>query len=133
MLQPLDVGCFSPLKRAYGREIGHLVQARITHISKDEFFIAFRDAFKASFIKKNIQAGFRGAGLYPLNPEHVISKMDVKLKTPTPPGSSSGLPEIWTSKTPTTTLEVDSQTQLIKDRISRHQHSSPTAIYQSVD
>jgi DDE superfamily endonuclease len=133
MLQPLDVGCFSPLKRAYSREIDHFIRARITHISKDEFFIAFRDAFKASFTKENIQAGFQGAGLYPLDPEHIISKMDVKLKTPTPPGSSSGLPEVWTSKTPTTTLEIDSQTKLIKDRISRHQNSSPTAIHQSVD
>ena len=35
ILQPLDVGCFSPLKKAYGRQIEHLMKASITHITKD--------------------------------------------------------------------------------------------------
>jgi hypothetical protein len=49
----------------------------------------------------DIQGGFRGAGLIPMNPESVISKLDVKFKTPTPPGTSHGEPEPWTCKTPT--------------------------------
>src|SRR6478752_4268599 len=32
LLQPLDVGCFGPLKTAYGREIEHLIRCFITHI-----------------------------------------------------------------------------------------------------
>lgn len=58
LLQPLDVGCFSPLKRAYSREIEHFVRARITHITKAEFIPAFKAAFFATFTEKNIQAGF---------------------------------------------------------------------------
>ncbi|KAL9563896.1 hypothetical protein ACKAV7_011931 [Fusarium commune] len=34
--------------------------------------------------EKNIKAAFRGAGLAPLDPESVISKLDVQLRTPTP-------------------------------------------------
>ncbi|KAJ3462343.1 hypothetical protein MRS44_007129 [Fusarium solani] len=41
LLQPLDVGCFSLLKKAYGREIEHLIRCSITHVSKTEFFRPF--------------------------------------------------------------------------------------------
>jgi hypothetical protein len=41
LLQPLDVGRFSPLKRAYSREIGALISHHINHITKLEFLAAF--------------------------------------------------------------------------------------------
>ena len=87
ILQPLDVGCFSPLKQAYGRQIEEMMRAYITHISKDDFFPAFRVAFDIAMTKSNIQGGFRGAGLFLFDPEGVISLLDLKLKTPTPPNS----------------------------------------------
>lgn len=34
--------------------------------------------------KENVRAGFRGSGLVPLDPEAVLSKLDVRLRTPTP-------------------------------------------------
>ena len=85
-LQPLDVGCYSPLKQAYDRQIKHLVRARVTHITKLEFLCALREAFPASMTEKNIRGGFTGAGLVPYDPERVLSKLDVQLRTPTPPG-----------------------------------------------
>jgi hypothetical protein len=84
LLQPLDVGCFGPLKTAYGREIEHLIKCSITHVSKTEFFPAFRNAHQAAMTKSNIQGGFKGAGLAPLDASHVISKLDIRLRTPTP-------------------------------------------------
>jgi hypothetical protein len=92
LLQPLDVACFGPLKKAYGREIEHLIKCSITHISKTEFFPAFYAAHQATMIKKNIQGGFRGAGLAPLDANHVISKLDIQLRTPTPPTEELSLP-----------------------------------------
>ena len=106
LLQPLDVGCFGPLKKVYGHQIEDLMRARISHITKADFFPAFKTAFQATFIEQNIRAGFRGAGLVPFNPESVISKLDIKLHTPTPPGSSAGLPLIWVSKTPQNATEA---------------------------
>lgn len=41
LLQPLEVRCFRPLKKAYGREIEHLIRCSVTHVSKTEFFPAF--------------------------------------------------------------------------------------------
>ncbi|KAM9873648.1 transposase [Verticillium dahliae] len=84
MLQPLDVGCFGPLKQAYGRQIEKKMRAGTSHITKEDFFPAFFAAFKEAMTEKNIQGGFRGARLVPMSPETVVSKLDVKLRTPTP-------------------------------------------------
>jgi hypothetical protein len=87
LLQPLDVSCFRPLKRAYGRQVEDLMRMHINHVSKLEFLYAFREAFFASITERNIQGGFAGAGLVPFDSERVLSKLDVKLRTPTPPPS----------------------------------------------
>jgi hypothetical protein len=72
LLQPLDVGCFSPLKQAYSDKISSLAQYSTKQIKKEAFLLAFKAAFKKAIIKKNIYAGFRGARLVPYNIEAVI-------------------------------------------------------------
>jgi hypothetical protein len=58
-------------------------------------------------LQKAISGGvFRGAGLAPLDPETVISKLDVQLRTPTPPGEVSQPSTPWVSKTPKTATEA---------------------------
>jgi hypothetical protein len=89
LLQPLDVGSFSPLKRAYSHRIESLIRDYINYITKLKFLLAFRAAYNQSITKKNICASFQGAGLVPHDPEAVISKLDVKLRTPSP----AALPE----------------------------------------
>ncbi|KAL2885560.1 hypothetical protein HOO65_070022 [Ceratocystis lukuohia] len=79
ILQPLDIGCFGPLKKAYGQEIEHLIRCSITHVSKTDFFAAFYAGHQATMTERNIKGGFRGAGLLPLDSESVISKLDVWL------------------------------------------------------
>ena len=37
LLQPLDVSCFKPLKRAYGTEVYNYVRRGIHHIDKQDF------------------------------------------------------------------------------------------------
>ena len=133
LLQPLDVGCFRPLKQLYGRQIKGLIYMYITYISKLEFLSAFQEAFFASIIDTNIQGGFIGAGLIPYNPERVISKLDIQLQTPTPSNSRPGTSHTWVSKTLQNPLEADSQTCLIKSRVSNHQNSSPTAILNAIN
>jgi hypothetical protein len=131
-LQPLDVGCFRALKRAYSKAIEGLMRTHITHISKEDFFTAFHTAHIESITESNIRGGFRGAGLVPYDPEYVISQLNTKFHTPTPPGTSSGLPALWDPKTPNNPIEAQSQTDYIKNRIVRHQNSSPTSIIESL-
>ena len=64
ILQPLDVGCFSPLKASYGKQIESLVRVQINHITKLEFLPAFKAAFTAAFTEQNIRSGFRATGRF---------------------------------------------------------------------
>ena len=130
--QPLDVGFFSALKRAYGHEINSFVRAHINHITKVEFFLAFHAAYKRSMTKENMAGAFRGAGLIPFDPEVVISKLDVKIRTPTPTGPPDANTDTWVSQTPRNPHEALSQTALVKNRIDGHQGSSPTHIFSAV-
>ncbi|RDW91678.1 hypothetical protein BP5796_02843 [Coleophoma crateriformis] len=81
-----------------------------------------------------MSGGFAGAGLVPYDPERVLSKLDVRLRTPTPPlAVAVGVGDTWVTRTPQNPIEADSQTGLIKTQISNHQNSSPTPILDAVD
>jgi len=110
--QPLDVGCFSVLKRIYGRQIDKFIRAYITYITKVEFFKAFHIAYTQSISIPNAQAGFRGAGLIPFDPQIVISKLDIRVRTPV---NSPSVDNIWISQTPHTSIEALSQISLVRD------------------
>ena len=68
LTQPLDIGCFSVLKRAYSQQIKTFIKAYINYITKVKFFLAFKAAYLASIIAQNGQARFHGAGLVLFNP-----------------------------------------------------------------
>ena len=104
LLQPLDIGCFSPLKKAYGNEVGCLIRNRIHYIDKLSFLLAFKAAFERAFIKDNICSSFRGAGLVLFNPEVVLLKLSIKLRTPT---LSTVEDTPWESKTPSNPYELE--------------------------
>jgi hypothetical protein len=123
LLQPLDVGCFSPLKHVYGDEIMALARMLTTKIDKPAFIKAYRTAYYKTFTESNICSSFRGAGLVPFNPEVVLSKLDIKLHIPTPPVLETTL---WESRTPSNTRELDAQTILLSERMRKHCNSSPT-------
>ena len=80
----MDVGLYSPLKVIYGYQINLFIRASINHITKLEFFIAYLAAHNTIFIKKNIKGAFRGAGISLWDLDSVISKLDIRLYTPTP-------------------------------------------------
>lgn len=103
LLQPLDFACFSPLKRCYGDDISVLARNHIYHISKETFLPAFTAAYEQTFPRENARAGFRGAGLVPFNPAAVLSKLDVRLRTPTPPQQND---VDWEARTPHNAREM---------------------------
>ncbi len=111
LLQPLDVGCFAPLKRRYSDQISALARNRINFISKETFLQAFKPAFEQSLTAENIKAGFRGAGLVPHNPDAVLLKLDVRLQTPELPPPTQGA---WEAQTPRNAREIEAQSTLIR-------------------
>jgi hypothetical protein len=84
LLQPLNVACFAPLKRSYSDGISALARNYIYYISKETFLLAFKAAYEYTFTKANARAGFRGARLIPFNLDAVLSKLNIRLRTPTP-------------------------------------------------
>ncbi|KAK1843585.1 transposase [Colletotrichum chrysophilum] len=133
LLQPLDIALYSPLKRAYGDEINLFIKSSVNHITKSEFFVAFYKAHNKIFTNENIKSAFRGAGILPWDPNHVIGKLNVYIRTPTPPATDPSTPPAWQSQTPSNRHEALSQSNFIKTRISAHQGSSPTPIIEAVD
>ena len=129
LLQPLDVACFSPLKRKYGDIISGLARNRTHHISKEAFLPAFKIAFEQSFTKENIQAGFRGAGLVPHDPQAVLSKLDVRLQTPKP---SPRREHTWEAQTPHNAREIEAQSTLIRRRVRNRPGSSASSLDEKV-
>jgi hypothetical protein len=124
-LQPLDVGCFAPLKEAYGAEVMRSIQHGIHHIDKENFLDLYKESRKA-LSSKNICSGFEASGLVPLNPQRVLDKLTIKNITPPTtahgPGSTEGE---WITKTPYTAAEVQKQMQHIEQLIQRNSESPP--------
>src|SRR4051812_39963615 len=108
------------MKRVYGRQIKDLIKSYVNHITKVEFLSAFKAVFFDSITEGNIRGGFRGASLIPFNPDSVLEKLDIRLRTPTPPREPLSDAEPWTSKTPRIATEATSQSEHIKTRISNH-------------
>jgi hypothetical protein len=125
LLQPLDVACFALLKRSYGNSISALARNHIYHISKETFLPAFKAAYELTFTEENARAGFRGAGLVPFNPDAVLSKLDMRLRTPTLPRCNDAA---WEAKTPRNAKELEAQTMLIQQRMQRRPGSSASSL-----
>ncbi|KAJ6084345.1 hypothetical protein N7486_011145 [Penicillium sp. IBT 16267x] len=85
LLQPLDVGVFGPLKRAYGKLVEEMMAAGNNHIDKEDFLSLYPPAREKVFTRENIRNGFAGAGLNPLDQDRVLEKVTFQLRTPTPP------------------------------------------------
>jgi hypothetical protein len=83
-----------------------MMRMQITHITKEDFFDAFVEAFHASLTANNIRAGFRAAGLVPFDPESVVSRLDPKPVTLSPPSSRSSTATSWVSKSPSNAQEA---------------------------
>ncbi|CAI6270440.1 unnamed protein product [Periconia digitata] len=124
LLQPLDVGCFSPLKRAYGQAIQQLARQHVYHIDKVDFLTTYKQVRDQAITEKNIQAGFLATGLVPYSPERVLSSLPI-VRTPSPCQLVGNAEGQWTAETPHTVDQLQKQAQHIQDLL-RRQSQSPT-------
>lgn len=127
LLQPLDIGCFSPLKNVYGTMVDQKQRLGFNHIDKLDFLMAYPPARAEAFKSVTIQNSFAAAGLIPLNANQVISKLNIRLHTPTPPGSRpTSRSSIFSPKTPANVKELLKQASLIEDFLKQRSNSPPT-------
>jgi hypothetical protein len=102
----------------------------IGRIDKKAFIATFSKVFNKAFSKANVLSSFKATGLVPNGPLVVLSKLDVKSRTLTPPLLEE--PQ-RNPKTPTNANEIEAQSTLLRSRIQRHQGSSPTPMVEIVD
>ena len=67
ILQPLDVGIFSPLKTAVSADLDQLIRVGVMRLEKVEWVEGYIKARPKAFTEKNIRAGWRHSGLVPTN------------------------------------------------------------------
>lgn len=74
-LQPLGVGLFSPLRKAYSLEVSNYFASRqgFVTLSKRLFYRVFKNAWEASFTKSNIEAAWQATGIWPYNPGKTLT------------------------------------------------------------
>jgi hypothetical protein len=127
LLQPLDIGCFAVLKRAYGRMVETKMRNGINHIDNLDFLDAYPSARIKAFKPETIINSFAAAGLIPFCPDRVISKLSICLRTPTPPPSrGSESSRNFTPKTPFTEKQLRRQALAVKALLrTRSQSPSP--------
>ena len=88
LTQPLDKGCFGPLKVHWRRECWEYLTSHPGQIiTRHQFSAIFRRAWSKSMTMTNVIAGFRVAGVYPLNRLAVV----MKDKTPESLAERTGL------------------------------------------
>lgn len=127
LLQPLDVSCYSPLKRLYGQEVQELARQGIYHTGKEDSLAVYIKVRVFVFIDQNITSGFQATGLIPYDPQRVLWSLTVT-KTPSPPGTANGAALLWASETPHSTIQLK-QAKLVRDLLQRQ---SQTAASQAV-
>ena len=74
LLQPLDISIFGPLKSTMSNDLDHIFRTGISTSQEVEWFEAFIKAHARSVNVRNIQEGWRGAGIYPMNPARVLDQ-----------------------------------------------------------
>ena len=84
-LQPCDVSVFSSLKTVYREQVERLERGCVGSIGKEHFTYLYGPARTKAFTPRNIRAGWSKAGLYPFNPDKVLSDVPKPLHELTAP------------------------------------------------
>jgi hypothetical protein len=125
LLQPLDIGCFAVLKRAYGRLVETKMRLGINHIDKLDFLEAYPIARIEAYKLETIKNSFAAAGLVPFCPDQVLSKLNIQLRTPTPPSSRDSE---WEPKTPSNRIQLLKQASSVKALLRQRSRSPPSPL-----
>ena len=101
VLQPLDLGTFSPLKSRYCKDIADLAHLDdAAPVKKRRFVEAYQKAYAEIFTTRTLRAGWSAASLFPWNPNKTLNSLQlhkittIQAASTTPPLStfSSSLP-----------------------------------------
>jgi hypothetical protein len=134
LLQPLDVGCFAPLKKAYSRFVSDLARRGYNHIDKHDFLMDYQRARLEAFQSATIQNSFAASGLVPVDAERVLNKLNISLRTPSPLSSRpSSRSSQFVPETPKTVAQLHKQSSMMRRLLDRRSKSPPSPLKLVVD
>jgi hypothetical protein len=102
----------------------------INYIDKLDFLEVYPLARIEAFKSETIKNSFRSAGLIPFAPERVISKLNIRLATPTPPPSRGS---DWDLKTPSNYMQLEKQASSIKALLRIRLRSPPSPLNSAIN
>jgi hypothetical protein len=82
--QPLDLSIFGPLKTALNLEVDRIFRHSTMRLLRVEWTSAYIKARARCFRPSSIESGFRKAGIYPFDPEILLSTLTPPPRTPSP-------------------------------------------------
>jgi hypothetical protein len=82
--QPLDLSIFGPLKTVINLEVDRIFRHSTMRLPRVEWTSAYIKARARCFKPSSIESGFRKAGIYPFNPEILLSALTPPPRTPSP-------------------------------------------------
>ena len=78
LLQPLDVSAFGPFKKAFSSECHKFVHENPNRvITRNCLPMLIASAYRSSMTVNNIMAAFRKTGIFPFNPDVVLSQLNI--------------------------------------------------------
>jgi hypothetical protein len=78
LLQPLDVGLFSPLQKYYGKFVEYYYLATNVGISHSQFLPIYKKARAKAYTRENIESGFSKTGIVPFNPRLLLDSPSLR-------------------------------------------------------
>jgi hypothetical protein len=115
------------LKRAYGRFVSDLARTSYNHIDKLDFLADYPRARLEAFQPNIVQSSFAATSIIPVNADRVLSKLNISLRTPSPPSSRPrSRSSQFTLKTPRTAIQLEKQASMLKGLLKQRSHSPPT-------
>lgn len=128
LLQPLDVSCFSPLKREYGKQLEGAMRKNTHYIVKEKFIELYIASRPGALSTNNIKAGFQATGLEPFDPSEVLSNINALVQTPSPstPSSIQDDDQCWMPETPHSIDQLKRQTRIIRKRFKKKTILTPS-------
>jgi len=105
LLQPLDVGIFSPLQRIFGHEVDEWGQKEgpYARLHMGDFYPMHMSALTRPLTSSNILSAFRAPGISPMNRLHIMRDYSLQIRE-----QSAVAPR----RSPTRVSEVDEISQL---------------------
>jgi len=75
LLQPLDVGLFRPLQKIYGKVADDYMRDTRAAVIKGAFWKFYSAARWQAYTKENLKSAWRKTGIYPFNPNTVLTQL----------------------------------------------------------